>query len=95
MRGKKKEKREKKEKKESFLSRAPVTKIRKYCFFCVREAPVDYKDIERLKKYISESGKIFPRRITGACAKHQRLLARAIKRARIIALLPFVGSSRL
>lgn len=52
---------------------------------------IDYKDIELLKNYISPSGKILPRRSTGACAKHQRTVALAIKRARTIALLPFIA----
>ena len=51
--------------------------------------PVDYKDVATLKKYISERGKILPRRITGNCARHQRALTLAIKRARHIALLPY------
>ncbi|MDI6839718.1 MAG: 30S ribosomal protein S18 [bacterium] len=83
-------KKREKEKKESFRSEAPTVRGKKYCFFCTQESNVDYKDIERLKKYVTESGKIFPRRLTGTCAKHQRLLARAIKRARIMALLPFL-----
>ena len=52
---------------------------------------IDYKDTNRLRRYVSERGKILPRRMTGTCAKHQRELAIAIKRARIIALLPFVN----
>jgi len=52
---------------------------------------VDHKDIELLKRYITLDGKIKPRRVSGLCAKHQRLVANAIKRARLIALLPFVG----
>jgi len=64
----------------------------KVCHFCVEKADgVDYKDIEKLKKYITERGKIIPRRVTGTCAKHQRQLTRAIKRARLIALLPFTS----
>ena len=51
--------------------------------------PVDYKDVDVLKKYINERGKILPRRVTGTCAKHQRIVAEQIKRARAIALLPF------
>ena len=51
----------------------------------------DYKDINTLKKYIAEGGKILPRRMTGVCAKHQRVLASAIKRARLVDLLPFKG----
>ena len=50
---------------------------------------VNYKDVEILKKYINEKGKILPRRVTGACAKHQRYIAEQIKRARAIALLPY------
>ncbi|NLV82035.1 MAG: 30S ribosomal protein S18 [Synergistaceae bacterium] len=62
----------------------------KVCNFCVDKiGHVDYKEIEKLKKYITERGKIVPRRVTGACAKHQRQITRAIKRARLIALLPF------
>ena len=64
----------------------------KVCNFCVdKVTSVDYKDIEKLKKYVTDRGKIVPRRVTGACAKHQRQLTRAIKRARIIALLPFTS----
>jgi small subunit ribosomal protein S18 len=53
---------------------------------------IDYKDTKTLKYFITERGKIIPRRITGTCAKHQRQLTQAIKRARTIALLPFVGT---
>ena len=52
---------------------------------------LDYKDTARLRKFISERGKILPRRISGACAKHQRQLTVAIKRARVIALLPYIS----
>jgi small subunit ribosomal protein S18 len=52
---------------------------------------VDYKEIEKLKKYITDRGKIIPRRVTGTCAKHQRQLTGAIKRARFLALLPFTS----
>ncbi|MBP5242635.1 MAG: 30S ribosomal protein S18 [Clostridia bacterium] len=63
---------------------------RKVCAFCQEKVEViDYKDVARLKKYVAESGKILPRRMTGTCAKHQRALAYAIKRARVLALLPF------
>lgn len=62
----------------------------KFCYYCVEKAEhVDYKDVEKLRKYISERGKIIPRRVTGNCAKHQRLLTEAIKRARYMALLPY------
>lgn len=63
---------------------------RKVCIFCVDHIErIDYKDVGRLRRYISERGKIEPRRKTGTCAKHQRRLAIALKRARHIALLPF------
>ena len=63
---------------------------KKVCQFCAdKTVAVDYKDVETLKKYITERGKILPRRVTGACTMHQRHITRAIKRARIIALLPF------
>ena len=64
----------------------------KVCHFCVDKVEaIDYKDAEKLKRYITERGKIVPRRVTGTCAKHQRQLTRAIKRARIIALLPYTA----
>lgn len=65
---------------------------RKVCTFCAdRLEPIDYKDQTRLRKYISERGKILPRRISGNCASHQRALTVAVKRARVIAILPFVA----
>ena len=64
----------------------------KVCQFCTdRSAKIDYKQIDTLRRYVTESGKIRPRRQTGACAKHQRLIARAVKRARHLAMLPFTG----
>jgi small subunit ribosomal protein S18 len=60
----------------------------KVCAFCAEKIAVDYKDISRLRRYISDRGKIEPRRRTGACARHQRRIALAIKRARYLALLP-------
>ena len=64
---------------------------RKVCVFCTENVPViDYKDVARLKKFISENAKILPRRVTGTCSKHQRELTTAIKRSRQAALLPFV-----
>ena len=63
-------------------------KKKKVCAMCTGK-DVNYKDVETLKKYINEKGKILPRRVTGACAKHQRHIAREIKRARVIALIPF------
>ena len=78
--------------------KAPVKKVfkkmprKKVCAFCQEKiAEIDYKDVNRLKKYITEGGKIVPRRMSGTCAAHQRLVAKAIKRARITSLLPFKG----
>lgn len=63
---------------------------RKVCSFCADKVEsIDYKDTLKLRKYLSEKGKILPRRISGTCAKHQRQLTTAIKRARHIALLPY------
>ena len=63
---------------------------KKFCFFCKNKITfIDYKDVELLKKHISINGKISPRRVTGTCAKDQRMLAVAIKRARQMALLPY------
>ena len=64
---------------------------KRVCKFCVQKLKIDYKDADTLRRFITERGKILPRRITGTCAKHQRALAAAIKQARIIALLPFVA----
>jgi len=64
----------------------------KFCQFCSdKELSIDYNKVDLLKRYITDDGKIRPRRQTGACAKHQREVAAAIKRARHIALLPFTG----
>ncbi|MFP4661791.1 MAG: 30S ribosomal protein S18 [Halanaerobiales bacterium] len=63
----------------------------KSCFFCAnKEKEIDYKDIRTLQRFVTDRGKIVPRRITGTCAKHQRAITREIKRARAIALLPYV-----
>ncbi len=64
-------------------------KKKKVCYMCTSGKPIDYKDVDILKKYTNDKGKILPRRVTGACAKHQRHIAEQIKRARMIALLPF------
>ncbi len=64
---------------------------KKVCRFCANKTKIDYKDADSLRRYTTERGKILPRRITGTCAKHQRELASAIKRARNICLLPFVA----
>ena len=63
---------------------------KKVCVFCGKDNVIDYKDTAKLKRSISERGKILPRRITGNCAKHQRALTVAIKRARHVALMPYV-----
>ncbi|MCJ7602927.1 MAG: 30S ribosomal protein S18 [Desulfobulbaceae bacterium] len=66
---------------------------RKVCRFCAdKEVVIDYKDIKALRNFLTERGKIIPRRIYGNCAKHQRELTEAIKRARHIALLPYTGA---
>ena len=68
------------------------TSRRKVCNFCVDKCTcIDYKDVNKLKRYITEKGKILPRRQTGTCAAHQRELTVAIKRARFMALIPYVG----
>ena len=71
--------------------RRPEKKKKKVCVFCGKDNVIDYKDTAKLKKYVSERGKILPRRITGNCAKHQRALTVAIKRARHVALMPYVA----
>ena len=68
---------------------------KKVCSFCVdRIDTIDYKDVPRLRKYVSERAKIIPRRVTGTCAYHQRALTTAIKRARHVALMPYVRPLR-
>ena len=65
---------------------------KKVCIFCKNKNQViDYKDVETLKRFVSPNGKISPRRVTGACAKHQRDITQAVKRARHIAILPFTS----
>ncbi len=84
----------KKPNQEKSVEKAPVRRRsrRKVCSFCVDKVEsIDYKDVARIKKFISERGKILPRRISGNCAKHQRELTRAIKRARHVALLPYTA----
>ncbi len=73
-------------------NRARYIPKRKVCFFCRDKVGIDYKEQAQLRPYISDRGKIQPRRRTGTCAKHQRPLAVAIKRARHLALLPYVPS---
>ncbi len=65
---------------------------RKVCAFCADKVEIiDYKDVPRLKKFVSERGKILPKRMSGTCAKHQRELTTSIKRARHLALMPYTG----
>ena len=72
-----------------FLRRGP----RKSCRFCADRVPeVDYKEINRIARYVTDRGKIIPSRLTGTCARHQRKLATAVKRARFMALLPYVAA---
>lgn len=71
-------------------NRGGIRRRKKVCYFCANHIDhPDYKDVELLKRFISEKGKILPRRVTGTCAKHQRALTTAIKRARVMGLLPF------
>ena len=66
--------------------------VKRPCRFCSEKVEhIDYKDLERIGRYVTERGKILPSRLTGTCAKHQRVLTRAIKRARFMALLPYVS----
>ena len=72
------------------VRRGGMHRRKKVCVFCgEKNGEIDYKDVNKLKRYVSERGKILPRRITGNCAKHQRALTVAIKRARHLALLPY------
>ncbi len=72
----------------------PYRRRKKVCEFCENKIEnVDYKDTATLKKYISERGKILPRRATGTCAKHQRKVTEAVKRARNVALLPYTSNN--
>lgn len=66
-------------------------RFKKDCIFCKNELEIDYKNIELLSRYVSSRGKILSRRVSGNCAKHQRKLAREIKRARFLNLIPYVG----
>ena len=78
----------------TMVAKKPIRKAprKKVCVFCVEKVEaIDYKDVAKLKKFVTEKGKILPRRMTGVCAQHQRALAKAIKRARIADLLPFKG----
>ncbi|MBE5968845.1 MAG: 30S ribosomal protein S18 [Lachnospiraceae bacterium] len=72
------------------MKRRTIRRRKKVCVFCGdKNGEIDYKDVNKLKRYVSERGKILPRRITGNCAKHQRALTVAVKRARHISLMPY------
>ena len=73
-------------------NKGPRKGRRKVCQFCAEKATeIDYKDVAKLRKFVSERSKILPRRVTGTCARHQRELTTAIKRARHLALLPYTS----
>ncbi|MGX9358532.1 30S ribosomal protein S18 [Mycoplasma sp. 128] len=77
------------------VSKKPFVR-RRPCQFCLSDHQyIDYKDRELVEKYVNQHGKILSSRITGTCARHQRNLATAIKRARLVALLPFIGSNKV
>lgn len=81
---------DKPERSDAPMKRRNIRRRKKVCVFCSDENNlIDYKDVNKLKRYISERGKILPRRITGNCAKHQRALTVAVKRARHVALMPY------
>ena len=74
---------------DSPMKRRGGRRRKKVCVFCGKDNVIDYKDTNKLKRYVSERGKILPRRITGNCAKHQRALTVAVKRARHVAIIPY------
>ena len=84
-------KNEKGDKNDAHMKRRTIRRRKKVCVFCAdkENSVIDFKDVNKLKRYVSERGKILPRRITGNCAKHQRALTVAVKRARHIALMPY------
>lgn len=73
-----------------YRSKSKVYFRKKVCRFCTQNLRIDYKNPDSLRRFVTDRGKILPRRITGTCAKHQRMLAQTVKRARVLALLPFV-----
>ncbi len=77
--------------KDAPMKKRVIRRRKKVCVFCADKtnAGIDYKDVNKLKRYVSERGKILPRRITGNCAKHQRALTVAVKRARHVSLMPY------
>ena len=76
---------------DSPMKRRGGRRRKKVCVFCGKDNVIDYKDVNKLKRYVSERGKILPRRITGNCAKHQRALTVAVKRARHVGLMQYVA----
>lgn len=75
----------------AFNRRRMGNRKKKSCYYCPdNKEPIDYKDTQTLLKYISDRGKILPRRVTGSCASHQRDVTRAVKKARVLGLIPFV-----
>ncbi len=80
-----------KERSDSPMKRRGGRRRKKVCVFCGKDNVIDYKDTNKLKRYVSERGKILPRRITGNCAKHQRAITVAVKRARHVALMPYIA----
>ena len=80
------------EKADSPMKKRPgIRKRKKVCVFCGKDSAIDYKDTAKLKRFVSERGKILPRRVTGTCAEHQRALTTAIKRARHVTLMPYIS----
>lgn len=75
----------------SMRRRNNIRRRKKVCAFCGKDEVIDYKDTAKLRKFVSERGKILPRRVTGTCARHQRALTNAVKRARHVALMPYVA----
>lgn len=82
---------DKNDKGDASMKRRITRRRKKVCAFCADKTggEISYKDVNKLKRYVSERGKILPRRITGSCAKHQRALTVAVKRARHVALMPY------
>ena len=80
-----------KERSEAPRRKGGMHRRKKVCVFCGKDHAIDYKDAATLKKYVSESGKILPRRITGTCSIHQREVTKAIKKARVVALMPYIA----
>ena len=74
---------------DSKMKRGGSRRRKKVCVFCGENNAIDYKDTAKLRKYVSERGKILPRRVTGTCTNHQRAITVAVKRARHIALMPY------